>query len=544
MPSHRCLLASCALSVALPAQFVEPTAVPLFQVPGRATGDLFGWRVVALNDADTDRVPDFAVAAPFHNLNVGRISLHSGATGTERWFRDETVTSAVFGFDMVTVRDLDRDGVREVVASAPFAGTGRVVVLSGRTGATLYTLTPPTGGDAFGVALAAGGDYDGDGSEDLVVADDSNDTTRVNGGQLFLYALPPVAPPRAIPPTSTNSMFGVSLAFVGDTDRDGRDELAVGDRNTPSSSAGRLHVMGWNGSADVVRWTVAGVEFGSPIDGNRFAGGGDVDGDGAPDLIVDEGFPTDRARLFSGANGNVLRTFTDSAGGRCGRGATIVADQNHDGVPDLMMGAASDSSVAQWNGRFLLFSGRDGRRLLQYTGTTARALFGSAALLGPDLTNDGWPELIVAARGASGTSPSMGAVHVLRGDAGLAGWQSYGAGWPGANGVPGLELAADPVLGTTWPIAMTSSAAVPTIGLLQVGGAPQATPSPWGFPLLVASAADLLVILPGGTSPLPIHLPVDPGLRGLALFGQLLVLDAGASAGVAASPGLRLTLGG
>lgn len=531
-----------ALASVLPAQFVEPGAVQLFQVPGRAPGDLFGWRLASLGDANNDGVADFVVAAPFHNLNVGRISLHSGVNGNELWFRDENATSAIFGFDLTTVRDLDNDGVREVVAAAPFVNTGRVHVLSGRTGATLFVLTAPSGSSAFGVSLAAGGDYDGDGAEDLVIADDSNDSTRPDGGQLFVYALPPVAPPRAIAPLPTNVLFGVSLAFLGDTNGDGRDDLAVGDRNTLVGSPGRMHVLAWNGTADIVRWTVAGVEFGSQINGNMFAGGGDVDRDGAPDVVVDEAFPTNRARLFSGATGNLLRTFTDEPNDRCGRGARIVADQNHDGIPDILLGT-SNSSVATSNGRLLLFSGRDGRRLLQYTSTTLRALYGSATLLGPDLTNDGWPELIVAARGSSGTSPSMAAVHVMVGQPCLAGRAAYGSGWPGALGEPGLATDVDPVLGAPWTIEMTTSTPGATIALLRVGFAPQAQLGPWGGLSLVANPADLLVSLAPGLTSLPIWLPADPGLCGLVLHGQLLVADPGASASIASSAGLRLALG-
>ena len=140
-----------ATAIPLRAQYVEPSVQNVLSIPGRATGDLFGWRVRALNDVTGDGVPDFAVAAAFDNLNVGRVSVHSGTNGAEVWGRSGPTTSAILGFDLATVRDLDSDFAREVVAGAPFAtGTGTAFVWSGRTGAVLQTLVPPTGGNSFG----------------------------------------------------------------------------------------------------------------------------------------------------------------------------------------------------------------------------------------------------------------------------------------------------------------------------------------------------------------------------------------------------------
>jgi hypothetical protein len=478
-----------AAANALPAQFVEAAVTRLYAVPGRAAGDLFGWRVRTLGDVNGDGTADFAVAAPFHNLNVGRVSVHSGATGAELWFRDETATSAILGFDLAVIDDADGDGVR-----------------------------------------------------DLVVADDANTTTRASRGQLFVYALPSLLFVRAVPPPAGGVLFGTALAFVGDTDGDLRDELAVGDRVTTSGSPGRMHLVGFDGTAPVVRWTATGLESGSPIDGNKFDGGGDVTGDGVPDVIADESFPADRARLFSGATGAVARSYTGAAGERTGRGAKIVDDQNHDGVPDVAIGFPSNAAGAAAAGRWRLYSGRDSRVLRQATAVTAGGRFGSDTDLLPDVSGDGWPEVVVAARGAPGTAPAMGGVHVLAGDPFLAGREHVGTAQPGTNGNPTLDVDHDPVLGTPFTLALASSTVGPTFGLLQVADTPGVTPAPWGGTQLVTTRFASPLTLPA-TMQLVVSVPADPALFGAVFCGQLLLADAGAPAGVASSRALCLVLG-
>ncbi|HLQ36521.1 MAG TPA: FG-GAP-like repeat-containing protein, partial [Planctomycetota bacterium] len=461
------------------------------------------------------------------------------------WFRDAANTSSILGFDLAIAGDLDGDGVRDVIASAPFGDntTGLVFVYSGRTGATLHTFVGAAINGDFGYCVATGGDYDGDGIQDVAIADDGDPAVRANGGRVFVFSGAGYGLLQTIDPPPGGFLFGTSLAFVGDVDGDGRDELAIGDRLTTTGSTGRMHLIGFDGTANVVHWTVSGLEFGSPIDGNKFAGGGDVDGDGIPDVIADESFPAHRARLFSGANGAVLHTFTDLGNDEMGKGAKIVPDQNHDGVPDLLMGAPNNSTRGQWNGRVVLFSGRDFRRLRQITCTTATARFGADCDLLPDVDGDGWPELLVGAAGASGFVRSMGGVHLIAGDPLLAGWSNQGAGLAGTLGVPSLRAGSDPVLGGTFALGVGNPLGSPTLCLLAMGLGVAAQPTPWGGMLLVDPLSLLAVPLPAGGLTLPVALPGDPVLLGLLLRGQSFVLDGGAIQGVAESLRLDLQLG-
>jgi hypothetical protein len=532
------------VTTALPlrAQYTEIGVRNVVSIPGRTVGDLFGWRVRALGDVTADGIPDFAVAAPFDQLNIGRVSVHSGRDGALVWGNNGPTTSSILGFDLATVGDLDGDRVREVVAGGPFAaGSGIAYVWSGRTGAVLQTLQPPTGGDSFGECLATGGDYNGDGVEDIAISDPGNSTSGARRGQVFVFSSAGFGLVRAIAPPAGGFLFGATLGFVGDTNGDGRDEIAIGDRVASTGPAGQLHLVGFDGTSDVVRWTVGGTNYGSDIDGNKVDGGGDVDGDGVPDVMLDES-TVHRARLLSGATGGVIATLSASSG-NYGKGAKIVDDQNHDGVPDLLVGATNDSTSVHWGGRVVLLSGRDRRLLRSFTGTVVDALLGRDQELIADVSGDGFPDLLFGASGASGFTRSMGSVRVVEGDRFLAGRLVYGDGVPGTAGTPTFVTDVDPQLGVLFQLVASSSAPGTAAGLCVLGFAQIALPLPGGSTLLADPATVLTLSVPAAGFAVPLLLPVDPQLLGRQLFAQLFVVDAGAAGGVAASAGLRVTFG-
>ncbi len=66
-------------------QWVEEECEVLATAQGFESGALFGWLVTSADDADGDGIDDFAVAAPFGGSFRGRISVHSGADGSQIW---------------------------------------------------------------------------------------------------------------------------------------------------------------------------------------------------------------------------------------------------------------------------------------------------------------------------------------------------------------------------------------------------------------------------------------------------------------------------
>ncbi len=150
--------------------WLEPECEALWEVVSPETGDFFGWAVTSVGDVTRDGVPDLAVSADFGGTG-GRMRVYSGADGTIVWTRNESLSNGVLGFSLETT-DWNGDGVLDVVAGAPFNGPtgGRVFVYSGVDGQTLQVFNPSDVNDeGFGAAIATGGDYDGDGIDDILI---------------------------------------------------------------------------------------------------------------------------------------------------------------------------------------------------------------------------------------------------------------------------------------------------------------------------------------------------------------------------------------
>ncbi len=120
---------------------------------------------------------------------------------------------------------------------------------------------------------------------------------------------------------------------------------------------------------------------------------------------------------------------------------------------------------------------------------------------------------------------------------------NYGAGHPGTNGVPVLMASAAPVLGTNPDLLVGNSSGVATSGALLAGFARASQATPFGGTLLVQIVANTTLALPAGGARVPMPIPNDTSLCGGIVDFQCVVVDAGASQGIAFTPGLEFVLG-
>jgi hypothetical protein len=208
--------------------------------------------------------------------------------------------------------------------------------------------------------------------------------------------------------------FGTAVAGLGDTNGDGIPDVAVG---APYASAGGLFsgkvviVSGADGSVlQRIDGTVA-EEF----LGGRLAGVGDVDGDGADDVVASAlgdpiltGTQPGRAILISGGTGQILWEIAgDGELANVGESLGAAGDVNGDGVPDVLIGAPdTDVGGILRAGRLLVLSGDTGAVLMQRDGTTTSHKLGRSAAGAGDTDGDGVPDVIVGGQGSA---------HLLRG---------------------------------------------------------------------------------------------------------------------------------
>jgi hypothetical protein len=336
---------------------------------GHAQDGLFGHAVIAGPDADGDGVADVVAAAPngkYHEVYRGVLFARSGVSRRLLWSVVGSPDEPL-GWHLALAGDQNRDGVIDVLASAPAASaSGKVYLISGRDGAALRSFASAESGDQFGWYHAAVPDLDGDGRDDLVVG-------------APLAALAGGAP------------GGAAYAF--------------------SSADGRV-LHAWRG-------TVADARFGEVV-----AGLPDLDGDGIGDAaasapfrasLPDEERPPGEVVVFSGASGRVIHRWRGAQPGELyGRMVSCAGDVNADGAADVAIGAPwSRAGGIKRAGRFELRCGRSGGVLGSVEGDRPEMWLGWHIEAAEKLGRENAPGLVVSAlRSEENGIPGAGALHV------------------------------------------------------------------------------------------------------------------------------------
>lgn len=164
---------------------------------------------------------------------------------------------------------------------------------------------------------------------------------------------------------------------IGDADGDGVTDVVTSaptfGSNGQPAGPGKVYV--YSGRSGKLLWSKVGT--GSEGLGTGLEGAGDVNGDGAGDVIA--GAPgSSHAYVYSGKDGRVLFTLAGRDSGEAfGQAVSGAGDQDGDGHEDLIVGAPGNSAHGQGSGRAYVFSGRDGAVLITLDGDTAGAAFGS-----------------------------------------------------------------------------------------------------------------------------------------------------------------------
>lgn len=195
---------------------------------------------------------------------------------------------------------------------------------------------------------------------------------------------------------------GAAVANAGDADNDGHDDLLVGaqEGSTRGFRAGtaRLYSGATGGLLAELHGDFKGDLFGCSV-----AGAGDVNRDGHADFIVgawgddNKGFESGSARLFSGKDGKVLKTFDGAAlGNRFGWSVSGAGDVNKDGYDDVIIGAPnSDPNTKADSGTAFVYSGRSYTKLWEFHGQNAFDNYGWSVSGAGDVDRDGYSDVVI-----------------------------------------------------------------------------------------------------------------------------------------------------
>ncbi len=211
---------------------------------------------------------------------------------------------------------------------------------------------------------------------------------------------------------SFGAQLGKWVSGAGDVNGDGFADVIVGVPDELNSGVGSARVI--SGSDGGVLYEFVGDAAGD-LFGFTVSGAGDVNGDGVPDLLAsaptkdNSSPPYGSARVFSGSDGSVLHTFVgDPTTDFFGRSASGAGDVNGDGFADLIVGIPPSDSVR-------VFSGADGSVLYSFSGDSAGDLFGRVVSGAGDVNKDGFDDLIVSAPQDDNNGDGSGIARVFSG---------------------------------------------------------------------------------------------------------------------------------
>ncbi|HKQ98642.1 MAG TPA: integrin alpha [Candidatus Polarisedimenticolia bacterium] len=331
-----------------------------------------------------------------------------------------------FGYMASAIGDLNGDGVSEFIigawrnaAAGPLAG--RAYVYSGRDG-TLLNVVTGNANNRVGFSVAGVGDVNRDGIPDYAVGGPGRFAVPQNGRAIVLSGsdhstIYDLA-------GTSQSLFGWDVNGAGDVNGDGWPDLAVGAPLVSQNATfgGRVYAISGRDGSTI--WTRDGEsEFASV--GTAVGGVGDRDGDGLADVVVGASGEVNghrnsgKAFLLRGRDGAIARTFKP-ASTACDFGDFYVSlsdDVNGDGVPDIYLADYCDNRLGAGSGRGYVFSGASDEKLRVFNAEMAGDGLGAGRPV-RDLDGDGAADFVISAYTNSTGAPDAGKVYWFSGKTG------------------------------------------------------------------------------------------------------------------------------
>lgn len=362
-----------------------------FRINGETPQGEFAWSIGA-GDVDGDGTTDFVVGAP-----------------------EDNSAYVIFG-------DTSMSGDYDIATELSGSGTLTVVKLTGRDSSGKF-------GRSIEVA-----DMNNDGNADIMIGDRIDSTYKSSAGATFFFdgsqfptstqtidlstATYPSIQYLVLEGETAGDFLGETIAYLGDVDKDGDGELALGAtwHNTSSNVHGSVYVLSQSTLSSLGMYssaiTSAGVsnydlritgESNSDEFGLSLSGNGDINGDGYADYVISSntvdgsaGTDTGAAYVFFGASdaldtSNVSAADADliiegaAASDTIAHDSALIGDVDNDGFDDLLLA----SQTYTLSGLGYLFYGNSIRSYLG-TNTTLDQTDADAELKGAvhgDTTN-------------------------------------------------------------------------------------------------------------------------------------------------------------
>lgn len=486
------------------------TSADGFQVQGSTAGEHVGWAVRGIGDVNGDGFEDFVTGAPYNGGSAGVAYIVYGqASATRSNINTSAISNGTNGFRIIGqsmldylgasvggAGDINDDGYDDIVVVASRddnynTDAGIVYVIFGRASHTDVSISSfnsshgfrittaelgaaigdsVTGYTSNGQALDSGGDFNGDGIQDLVLGIRFSDRNGLDSGKAYvifgrtgstradvnLDLIDPTGPDGVlIQGAGVGWQLGQAARFVGDYDADGYDDVVVSaiySDGVTSDGGQSFLIFGSPGpifnAVDVTSLSgVSGFKISSTTSwgvlGHSVAGG-DFNGDGINDLFVSQnGYDTTvgAAHVIYGDAGGAYANidvdtmlsstgysiFGQNIGEYLGHSLSSAGDFNGDGLDDLLIASYLRDDNGADSGAAWLITGQvgtarsnlaigsldilDGFRM---SGGGIGDHFGQSTAFG-DINGDGLSDLIIGATWGDNASIDGGETLVLWG---------------------------------------------------------------------------------------------------------------------------------
>ncbi|MCD4657310.1 MAG: choice-of-anchor D domain-containing protein, partial [Planctomycetes bacterium] len=292
-----------------------------------------------------------------------------------------------FGFSVSSAGDFNLDGFDDAIIGAVtdddggvdsgcsfiFFGTDEPTSVINVADADII-ITGENTGDHFGFSVSSAGDFNNDGTSDVLIG--ARATNSGGNAYIFLGRQDPSSMYDAsdadiIISTDTGSRFlGFSVSYAGDFNNDDIDDIIIGAYGHAHIFFGSSYVSTSFSTSDadvILNGAESADRFGFSV-----SNAGDVNNDGFDDVIVGapkenhSGSKSGHAYIFFGSSDPVssrdasdadVELIGEDDGDSFGRSVSYAGDINNDGFSDVIVGSPTGNSSNNYSGCAFIFFG-------------------------------------------------------------------------------------------------------------------------------------------------------------------------------------------
>lgn len=264
---------------------------------GQPAGDYMGYSLSSAGDLNKDGYDDFIIGA----IGNGEAGPMAGCAFV--YFGSETVENEPdlilsgqkaedrFGYSVSSAGDVNGDGYSDVIVGS-FNGERANLYLGRKnmTNTVDFTFKAGKSSSHFGNSVSSAGDFNKDGFDDILVGDFCNYAKSTHTGRAYLYfggVSVDTNPDLTFEGEAIFNNFGTTVASAGDVNNDGFPDIMVGAPGYDRTELlGRLYIYYGSSSPDTIPDVVITGNKHYCRLGNVIASAGDVNKDGYDDIIA------------------------------------------------------------------------------------------------------------------------------------------------------------------------------------------------------------------------------------------------------------------